>query len=136
QVDDGFIHINNKTTFNEAETGGATLNLKTPGEYQCPPASSLTGTSRAERAAEMAAAAAAVAAHRGSDEEPLPVHLALIGGTHERQTSARRASYHAEVEEMRRGKALAIMRDWASRHGQLVPRAGERLSSQGTVEES
>ena len=26
-----------------------------------------------------------------------------------------------QVEEMRRGKALAIMRDWASRHGQLVP---------------
>ena len=36
----------------------------------------------------------------------------------------------AEVEQIRRGKALAIMRDWASQHGRPKP-ADDQLSSCG-----
>ncbi|CAE7542806.1 PDR17 [Symbiodinium natans] len=34
QVDDGLVHINNKTTFYEAELGGAKVKLRSPSDYQ------------------------------------------------------------------------------------------------------
>lgn len=120
QVDDGLLHINNKTTFHEAESGSARLNLRRPsGDYQCPPASSLTGTSRADYAAEIAAATATAAAHRRADAELVPAQLALKSGANERISSLRRTARHTEVEEIRRGKALAVMRNWAAMHGRL-----------------
>lgn len=121
QVDDGLLHINNKTTFHETESGSTRLNLRRPsGDYQCPPASSLTGTSRAEHAAEIAAATATAAAHRRADAELVPAQLALKSGAHERISSLRRTAHHVEVEEIRRGKALAVMRNWAAmQHGRL-----------------